>query len=118
MSEIAVCGYELVGRVRLVAGRDRRVRREHDPLASCLERRLQTRPGCDLVGRELERRQGRVSLVEMQDRGPDVESAQDAHAAEAEQTVLRKADRPARLVQAAGRPSLNRVVLRHVGVEE
>ena len=84
---------ELVGTVRLVAGRHGCVRREHAPLADPRERVVERDPGRHVGGRQLESRQGGVALVEVQYAGLDPEGAQRAHAADAEQPVLPEPDR-------------------------
>ena len=114
----AVRGHELLGRVRLVPGRDRRVRREDDTRAHGFERVLEARTGRDLLRRELERRERRMALVQVQDGRLDPERAQDAHPAHAQQAVLREPHLPARVVQASRRPLLHGVVVRDVGVEQ
>ena len=108
---------ELLRRVALVAGLERRVRGEDDVLANALERLVERHPRRDVLRDALERSQRRMALVEVQDVRPDVECLEHAGAAEAEQAVLREADVRVAVIGARRRPARHRVVLRQLGVE-
>ena len=80
-------------REAIVPGRDRRVRREDDLRRDAPERF----PGVDALDHhpladELERGEGAVSLVEVQDAGCDAERRERADAADAEEQLLPDAD--------------------------
>ena len=72
----------------------------------------------DVVGGELERRERRMALVEVQDAGLDPERAQRPHGADPEQPVLPEARERVALVEAGGDPPVDGVVLVELGVEE
>ena len=98
-------------RVRVVAGWDRRVRGEHRPQPRVLE-------VAGAVGRELDRRERRVALVQVDHARIDPERPQRAHAADPEQRVLGEPDVPVAFVQPARDPALERAVGRDVRVEQ
>ena len=98
-----------LGYASLPAG-DRRVSREHDPLA----RR------CDpaVAGAQLERRECRVTLVQVQHARIDSERAQRPRATDSEQHVLREPRVGIAVVQPRRDPPLERRVGGEVGVEQ
>ena len=109
---------DLVGRVRVVARRHRRVRREHRALARVGQRVVEARAAGHRAARGLERGERRVALVHVHDAGLDAERAQGDDPAGAEQRVLLQARAGIAVVQARGDPARDAVVLRHLGVEE
>ena len=104
--------------VRLVPGRHGGVGREDAAVARRGERVVGRRARRHLLGRELERGEGGVALVEVQHAGLDPERAERAHRAEAEQPVLAEARERVPLVEPGGDPPVERVVLLELGVEE
>ena len=106
---------DLLGGVGVVPGRDRRVRGEDRLRAG----------GGDAVGeraavraRGLERDERRVALVEVQQPRLDAHRLERAHAADAEQDVLRQAGVGLADVEPRGDPARADVVLRPLGVEQ
>ena len=116
--ELAERLQELLRRVALVAGLERRVRREDDVPAHPLERLLERRPLLDVERGALERRQRRMALVQVHDVGMDVERLEHARAADPEQPVLREPDVRVAVVGARRRPPAHRVVLGQLRVEQ
>ena len=105
--EVGVRGAEVGGGIRLVPRGDGRVRREDDAAARGLERVVERGAGRNLLRGELERGERGVALVHVDDGRLDPELAQRTHPADAEQPVLREADRAVALVQPARRPALD-----------
>ena len=116
--EVADRLLHLLGGVGVVAGGHRRVGREHGPLARRREPDRQVLAGVQLLGGELDRRQHRVALVQVNHAGLEPERGQRPHAAGPEQHVLGHADVLVGLVQPRGDPLLHRAVLGEVGVEQ
>jgi hypothetical protein len=108
----------LLGRVRVVAGRHRRVRGEDRPGPGGLQRRLERLARAQRLAGELERRQRRVAFVEVDDRRVKAQGAQRPHPAHAEQDVLRQARLLVGHVQPGGDPALERPVLRKLRVQK
>ena len=108
----------LLGRVGVVSGGHRRVGGEDRARACALERLLRRAAVGHVLGRQLDRRQRRVPLVEMQRAGLDVHGAQGSHAAHAEHDVLREPRLRVADVQAVADPARLGVVVRVVGVEQ
>jgi hypothetical protein len=105
--------------VGVVARRDGRVRGEDRLRARRLEGILERRArGLRLLVRELERRERGMPLVEVHEAGLDAHRAQRAHAAHAEQDVLRQARVRVADVQPRGDPPGELVVLGPLGVEQ
>ena len=94
------------------------MRREHAPLAGPRERVVERDSRRDVVGRELERRERRMALVEVEDARLDPERAERPYRADPEQPVLPEARERVALVEARGDPPVDRVVLVELGVEE
>ena len=91
----------------------------------CVVKIVFVRDGRDALGqraavgaRGLERDEGGVALVEVQDAGVDVHRLQRAHAADAEQDVLRKPRVGLADVEPRRDPAGGQVVLRPLGVEQ
>ena len=80
--------------------------------------RRAARPGVDRAARELERGERGVALVEVQVPRVDSDRRERAHAADAEQEVLREAHVGVGDVEARGDPAGDRRVLGAVGVEQ
>ena len=118
LSEAADRVLHLVARIRVVAGRHGRVRREHRPGLGGLERVLERLARAQRLAGELERCQRRVAFVEVDHGRFDAQGAQRAHAADAQQDVLRKPRALVGDVQARGDPALERPILRTLGVEQ
>ena len=109
----------LRGRIGVVAGRHRRVGREHGPPPDGLERVLERAAGRLALGaRQLQARERRVALVEVHDAGIDPERVQRAHAADPEHRVLAEPHAGIADVQPRRDPAVGQVVLRPVGVEQ
>ena len=108
----------LVGRVRVVARRNRRVGREDHAAADVRERRGEVVARAHRGPRHLDGREGGVALVHVHDAGLDVERAQRGGAADAEQHVLRQAGGAVAVVQARRDPARGAPVLGQVGVEQ
>jgi len=112
-------GGDLLGRVRVVAGRDRGVGREDGARAGGRERVVQREAAAQrLAARELEAREGGVALVEVHDGRVDVHRAQRAHATDPEHRVLGEAQVALADVQARRDEAVGRGVLGPVGVEQ
>ena len=94
------------------------VRREHASRARGGERVVERDALRDLLGRQLERRQRGMPLVEVQHAGLDPERAERAHGAEAEQAVLAEAGERVPLVEASRDPAVDGVVHLELGVEQ
>ena len=94
------------------------MRREDAALARRGQGVVEGDPGGNLLRGELEGRQRRVSLVEVEDAGVDPERAERVHRAEPEQAVLAEARERVALVQPGRDPALDGVVLLELGVEE
>ena len=109
---------DLLGRVGVVARRDRRVRGEDRARAGDLQRGAQRTVAAVLAPRELERDERRVALVEVHDPGLDPDRLERAHAADAEQHVLGEAGVLVADVQARGDPARGLRVLRALGIEQ
>ena len=108
----------LLGRIGVVAGRDRRVRGEHRPRPRRGDRGIEPVAVAQPGSSELERGERGVALVEVYDARLDPERAQRADAADAEQDVLREPRFGVGDVQPRGDPAIERLVLRAVGVEQ
>ena len=110
---------DLVGRVRVVARRHRRVGGEDRARAGRRERVVGRAPLRSASPRASSRQAKRgVALVEVDDRRVDAERAQRPHAADAEQRVLGEPDVRVADVQARRDPAVGRRVLGPVGVEQ
>jgi hypothetical protein len=106
-------GHELV-----VAGGDRRVRREHAARADDGGCFLKRAAGDDHFAREFEREEGRVAFVQVVDVRRDVERAQQPDAADAEDDLLHAARLAVAAVEVAGDEAVGLAVLRKVRVEQ
>ncbi len=118
VGEVAEGVQELRRRVRLVARGHRRMGREDRPLAHGPQRVLDRGAALDALGRELERRERRMALVQVDDGRLDPERVEHPGAADPEQAVLGEAHGAVALVEPARRPACDGVVLRQLGVEE
>ncbi len=108
-----------LGREAIVAGVDRRVRREHRALGDLLRARPEVRAGqLHQQARVLQRREGAVALVQVQAAPVDAGGAQRAHAADAQQQLLADADALVAEVQAGGELAVLLGVPVDVGVEQ
>ena len=116
--QVGECVAEGLGLVGLVPGRHGRVGREDAPLARPRERVVERGSRGDVVRGELERRERRMPLVEVQDAGLDPERPERAHGADPEQPVLSEARERVPLVEAGGDPPVDGVVLVELRVEE
>ena len=103
---------------RVVAGRHRRVRREHRGRADLRERRVEGRALLDVVPDALQRDEGRVALVQVPDGGLDAHGLERPHAAEAEDDLLLEAHVLVAAVQPRRQLAVPRRVLLDVGVEQ
>ena len=110
---------ELLRRVALVAGLERRVRREDDVPAHALERLLErhARPRRARAARSSAASAGWPSF-RCTTAGSMPSASQHARAADAEQAVLREPDVRVAVVGARRRPAADRVVLGQLGVEQ
>ena len=97
---------QLGQRVHLVAGGDRRVGGEHDLLAHRRPGLDERRAGDHALRDQLDAGERRVSLVEVVGVDVDAELAQRAHAADAEQDLLRDAAVERRIVEAVRDPGV------------
>ena len=103
----------------LVARRDRGVDREHRVATGPRStRRRAVRPGRDELPRALGEQERGVALVEVPDRGREVELAQRPDAADAEDELLVEAHLAAADVQDVGDRAVRVVVVGDVGVEQ
>jgi hypothetical protein len=91
------------------------VGREHGAPAGVLERCVERPAG---GSRALERREGGVALVEVQDVGIQAHGGEHPHAAHAEQHVLRQPGDGIAHVELRGDPAREARVLRALGVEQ
>ena len=96
---------ELLRRIALVAGLERRVRGEDDVLADLLERLVERHALRRRAQRALERGQRGMALVQVHDVRPDAERLEHTGAADAEQAVLREPDVRVAVVGARRRPA-------------
>jgi hypothetical protein len=82
------------------------------------DRLLEREPLRTLFARQLERRERRVSLVQMDDAGVDAERAQRTHTADPEQGVLGEAGLAVAVVEARADPAVHAAVLQPLRVEQ
>ena len=109
---------ERLERVGVVARRHRRVRGEEDPPRRLVECPVERRSRCEALAGELQRREGGMALVEVQEPRLDSERAQRAHAANAEQQILRETQIGIADVEPGRDPASRAAVLRAVAIEQ
>ena len=107
-----------VERERVVAGRHRRVRREHRRSPHLLERVVERSALLDQLADALQRDEGGVAFVQVPHRRRDAERAQRAHAADAENDLLLDARLAIAAVEPRRQLAIPRRVLREIGVEQ
>ena len=108
-----------LGREAIVAGVDRRVRREHRALGDLLRAGPEVGAGqLHQQARVLQRREGAVALVQVQAAPVDAGGAQRAHAAHAQQQLLADADALVAEVEAGRELAVLLGVAVDVGVEQ
>ena len=101
-----------------MTGRDRRVRRDEGALPDPAKGVAEGGAAGDTLGHELQRGEGAVALVEMEDGRVDAECAEHAHAADAEDDLLAGAHGVVARVEATSDLAVFGAVLGHVGVEQ
>src|SRR5690606_10889582 len=91
--------------VRFVAGRDRGVGGEDDPIAHPLPSLVEGTPLHHLLADQLDPREDGVPLVEMKDIRSDLQLAEEAHAPHPEEDLLGHAIVHAAAVETTGDPA-------------
>ena len=103
---------------RIVAGRDRRVRRECALAGNRLDGGGQLEPASAQFAQQLERQERGMAFVHVPDGGRESERAQCTHAADAENHFLTDAYRLIAAIQTMRDVTIGWRILRHVGVEQ
>ena len=107
-----------VGREAVVTGRHRRVGRDEGALPDPAKGVAEGGAAGDALGHQLERGEGAVALVEVEDGRVDAERAEHAHAANAEDHLLTGAHGVVARVETATDLAVFGAVLCHIGVEQ
>jgi hypothetical protein len=102
----------------IVAGRHRRVSREHRRPADVLQGGFERLALFDLIANPLEHHERRVAFVQMPHRRGRAERFQRAHAADAEDDLLLDARLPISAVQPRGELTIPWSVFLQIGVEQ
>ncbi len=118
VSDAAEHPHDLVAAVRLVASGHRSMGGEDQPFHDLGPGAVPIAAGGEVLTQQLERGEGRMSLVQVIDGRTDAQRLQGTGAPDPEHRVLREPDRAAAFVEAGRDPPPHDRILRTIGVEQ